>query len=86
MRLIGLAERSLELTCAGAQRAALRFGRAIADQTVTQERIANARIAHRPGAPAGPACRVEDGHGGQQGREEGDRDDQGRRARSWRAR
>ena len=43
MRLIGLAERSLEAMC---RRAASRvtFGRAIADQTVTQERIANARI------------------------------------------
>jgi len=43
MRLIGMAERSLELMC---KRAASRiaFGRAIAEQTVTQERIANARI------------------------------------------
>jgi acyl-CoA dehydrogenase len=44
MRLIGQAERSLAYMC---RRAASRvaFGRAIADQTVTQERIANARIA-----------------------------------------
>ena len=43
MRLIGQAERSLEMMC---RRAATRvaFGRPIADQTVTQERIANARI------------------------------------------
>jgi len=43
MRLIGQAERSLEAMC---RRAAGRktFGRAIADQTVTQERIADARI------------------------------------------
>ena len=43
MRLIGLAERSLEAMC---RRASYRvaFGRAIAEQTVTQERIANARI------------------------------------------
>lgn len=42
MRLIGLAERSLELMC---QRALSRvaFGRTIAQQTVTQERIAEAR-------------------------------------------
>jgi len=43
MRLIGQAERSLEAMC---RRAATRvaFGRPIGDQTVTQERIANARI------------------------------------------
>ena len=42
MRLIGLAERALKLMC---QRAASRtaFGRTIAQQTVTQERIAEAR-------------------------------------------
>ncbi len=44
MRLIGQAERALDYLC---RRAASRvaFGRAIADQTVTQERIANARVA-----------------------------------------
>ncbi len=43
MRLIGQAERALELMCRRAtDRVA--FGRAVADQTVTQERIANARI------------------------------------------
>ena len=43
MRLIGQAERSLGMMC---RRAATRvaFGRPLADQTVTQERIANARI------------------------------------------
>lgn len=42
MRLIGLAERSLELMCRRAtQRTA--FGRTVAQQTVTQERIAEAR-------------------------------------------
>jgi acyl-CoA dehydrogenase len=43
MRLIGLAERVLERMC---RRTALRvsFGRALADQTVTLERIAEARI------------------------------------------
>ena len=43
MRLIGQAERSLEAMCRRAV-ARVAFGRAIADQTVTQERIANARI------------------------------------------
>jgi acyl-CoA dehydrogenase len=43
MRLIGQAERALGLMC---RRAASRvaFGKAVADQSVTQERIANARI------------------------------------------
>jgi len=43
MRLVGVAERALELMC---KRSLLRvtFGRAVADRTVTQERIAEARI------------------------------------------
>jgi acyl-CoA dehydrogenase len=43
MRLIGMAERALELMC---RRALARkpFGRALSDQGVTRERIANARI------------------------------------------
>jgi acyl-CoA dehydrogenase len=44
MRLIGQAERSLDYMCRRAS-SRVAFGRAIADQTVTQERIANARIA-----------------------------------------
>ncbi|MEO8304775.1 MAG: acyl-CoA dehydrogenase family protein [Betaproteobacteria bacterium] len=43
MRLIGLAERSLEAMCRRAS-SRVAFGRAVADRTVTQERIANARI------------------------------------------
>ncbi len=43
MRLIGQAERALEMMCArSATRVA--FGKPVADQTVTQERIADARI------------------------------------------
>jgi acyl-CoA dehydrogenase len=43
MRLIGLAERTLEKMCVRAQ-GRVAFGRAVSDQTVTQERIAEARI------------------------------------------
>ena len=43
MRLIGAAERALERMCRRAQ-TRVAFGRAIADQTVTQERIAESRI------------------------------------------
>ncbi|MEM8786369.1 MAG: acyl-CoA dehydrogenase family protein [Pseudomonadota bacterium] len=43
MRLIGLCERTLELMCRRAQHR-VTFGRAVADQSVTQERIAEARI------------------------------------------
>ena len=43
MRLIGLAERALELMCKRAS-ARVAFGKTVAQQTVTQERIAEARI------------------------------------------
>jgi len=43
MRLIGQAERSLEAMCRRAT-SRIAFGKPVADQTVTQERIANARI------------------------------------------
>lgn len=43
MRLIGLAERSLEKMCRRA-RTRVAFGKAVSDQTVTQERIAESRI------------------------------------------
>jgi acyl-CoA dehydrogenase len=43
MRLIGLAERTLEKMCARVQRR-VAFGKPIADQSVTRERIAEARI------------------------------------------
>ena len=43
MRLIGLAERTLEKMCVRAS-SRIAFGKPIADQTVTQERIAEARI------------------------------------------
>lgn len=43
MRLIGLAERALEKMCVRAQNR-VAFGRPVSEQTVTQERIAEARI------------------------------------------
>jgi len=43
MRLVGVAERALELMCKRAL-SRVTFGKAVADQTVTQERIAEARI------------------------------------------
>jgi acyl-CoA dehydrogenase len=43
MRLLGVAERALELMC-GRSLSRVAFGKAIAEQTVTQERIAEARI------------------------------------------
>ena len=42
MRLIGLAERALELMCKRAS-SRVAFGKTVAQQTVTQERIAEAR-------------------------------------------
>ncbi len=44
MRLVGLAERALEMMCRRTQHR-VTFGRSIAEQTVTLERIAEARIA-----------------------------------------
>jgi acyl-CoA dehydrogenase len=44
MRLIGQAERALEKMCRRAK-ARVAFGKAVSEQTVTQERIAEARIA-----------------------------------------
>jgi acyl-CoA dehydrogenase len=43
MRLIGLAERTLEKMCSRAQNR-VAFGKAVSEQTVTQERIAESRI------------------------------------------
>jgi acyl-CoA dehydrogenase len=43
MRLIGVAERALELMC-GRSLSRVTFGKAVAERTVTQERIAEARI------------------------------------------
>jgi acyl-CoA dehydrogenase len=78
MRLIGQAERSLDYMC---RRAASRvaFGRTIADQTVTQERIAIGRASPSISAPRVPVRRLEDGRRAPSA-EEGN-DDQRRQAR-----
>src|SRR4029077_2748784 len=44
MRLIGLAERALEAMCRRTA-SGVAFGKRVSDQTVTQERIATARVA-----------------------------------------
>ena len=76
MRLIGLAERALEAMCRRAS-SRVAFGRAISEQSVTQERIANARILiDQVRLLVLHAAWKMDGRG-QQGREAGDRDDQG---------
>ena len=46
---IGLAERALEWMCRRVK-ARVAFGRPIAEQSVTLERIAESRMPHRPGA------------------------------------
>ena len=66
MRLIGLAERALEAMCRRA-RGRVAFGKPIADQGVTRERIAECAHRDRAGATAGAERRAHDGHGRQQG-------------------
>ncbi len=79
MRLIGVAERALEMLCKRAQSA-----RRVRQAHIGAGRDARAhrRIAHRDrsGALAGAQCGLHDGHGGQPRRQEGNRHDQGRRA------
>ena len=79
MRLIGLAERALEMMCRRTQHR-VTFGRPIAEQSVTLERIAEARDRHRADPIADPQDRSLDGHGRQQGGPPRDRDDQDRGA------
>ncbi len=76
MRLIGLAERALEKMCKRAL-SRVAFGKPVAD--ADGDAGAHRRVAHhdRPGAPADAESRLHDGHGRQQGRGQGDRDDQG---------
>ncbi len=65
MRLIGLAERALELMCKRAS-SRIAFGKPVAAQTVTQERIAEARCKNRYGPLVDTQSSMDDGHGGQQ--------------------
>ena len=79
MRLIGLAERALEMMCRRTQHR-VTFGRPVAEQTVTLERIAEARIAIEQTR----LLTLKTAHlmdtVGQQGGAARDRDDQDRRA------
>ena len=79
MRLIGLAERALEKMCVRTK-SRVAFGRPIAEQTVTLERIADARIMIDQARLLTLQGGVDDGHRRQQGRARRDRDDQGRGA------
>ncbi len=79
MRLIGLAERTLEKMCRRV-RSRVAFGKPVSEQTVTQERIAESRIMIEQARLLTLNAALRDGHGRQQGREGRDRDDQGRRA------
>ena len=76
MRLIGLAERSLELMCLRAS-SRIAFGKPVAAQGVTQERIAEARCQIEQARLLTLEGGVDDGRGRQQGGQGRDRDDQG---------
>ena len=77
MRLIGLAERTLEKMCVRT-RSRVAFGKPVSEQTVTQERIAESRIMIEQSRLLDAECRAHDGHGRQPRRQGGNRDDQGR--------
>ena len=79
MRMIGLAERSLEAMVARVK-SRVAFGRPLADQGVIREWIADSRMRDRADAAVDAEGRPYDGHGRQQGGAGRDRDDQGGRA------
>ncbi len=79
MRLIGVAERALELMCARVK-TRVAFGRPLADQGTHPGPDRGIPHRDRPGTAAHAARRILDGHGGQQGGAIGNRPDQGRRA------
>ena len=67
MRAIGAAERTLEKMCKRVK-SRVAFGQPIAEQTVTLERIAEARIMIEQARLLDAQGRLDDGHGRQQGR------------------
>ena len=79
MRMIGLAERSLEAMVARVK-SRTAFGRPLADQGVIREWIAELADGDRAVAAADAQGRAHDGYGRQQGGAGRDRDDQGDRA------
>ena len=79
MRLIGLAERTLERMCRRAS-SRVAFGKRVSEQTVTQERIAEARIMIEQARLLTLNAATCHGYGRQQGGKGRDRDDQGGRA------
>ena len=81
MRAIGMGERALELMTDRA-RHRVAFGRPLAAQGVVREWIAESRIEIEQARLLVAEDRVDDGHRRQQARAEGDRRDQGRRARA----
>lgn len=84
MRLIGLSERALEKMCQRSQQRRP-FGKFISEQSVTRERIAEARIMIEQARLLTLKGGLDDGHGRQQGSQGRDRDDQGGGARHGRA-
>ncbi len=77
MRLIGMAERALELMCRRAL-SRVAFGKPLAEQGVVQDWIAESRVRDRAAAPARAQDRLADGHRRQPGRAHRDPGDQDR--------
>ena len=79
MRLIGVAERALELMCARVK-TRVAFGKPLAEQGTIRADIAESRIEIDQARLLTLRAAYSDGHGRQQGGAIGDRADQGRRA------